>query len=324
MTAWLMLGALVAAVATMQAVLCALVLAAGMRWLKPWLTRAAMSGQLRPLIAVAALPALSSSVLVAACMAPSMLVSLGLVGDHCVVHIDHALHLCVHHLPNVGPTVAVALSVTACAFLAGSAFWRAGKLMVSGRAEAASLAGIAEQRDDVSWIESRVPLALTVGLLRPRVYVSSGLAGGLDPVELDAAIAHERCHARERHALLKMLVAISAMFHLPAMRRELLSLIDLACERRADESAADAVTDRLRVASALVRAHRLGNSAPALAFADGPRTRLDRRVRALIEERTHTRHPAWPTYAIAVGVILAAAANHELHHAAEHVLALLV
>jgi Zn-dependent protease with chaperone function len=180
-----------------------------------------------------------------------------------------------------------------------------------------------------------LPLALTAGLLRPAVYLSSGLKRGLDDLELSAAIAHEQCHARERHALLKLVTTVAAMFHLPSARRELVSLLDLACERRADEFAATEIADRLRVASALVRAHRLigertfprgtgiGDAATTMAFAHGSRRCLDQRVRALLKEAPCDPRGSRSTWMIGVGIATASLAHHELHHAAEHVLALL-
>ena len=323
MSGWLALGALVAVVATVQVVVCALLVGVFHRWLRPRLEAAAMAGRTHVLVMFAALPALSAGVLIAACMGPSAITELGLAADHCLSHFDHALHLCLQHLPNRDPSGALAVVLGTGAALALSSLWRAARLTQSGRHEAKLLEAIATEREGIGWIESRVPMALTVGLWKPRVYVSSGLANGLDELELRAAVAHERCHARERHALLKWLATAAAMFHLPAVRRDLQSWLDLACERRADEQAAVEV-DRVRVASALVRTHRLVGTQTALAFANGNRRHLDQRVRALLEDGTPDGQRTWLGWLGVVVVSTAALAHHELHHGVEHLLELIV
>ncbi len=326
MTGILALAALVAALGTLQVLLSAVVVAVMLPLIRPWLEAAALAGRTRLLALLSGLPLLSGVVLVTACLWPSLSQGLGLSGDHCLVHIDHALHLCLAHLPSTAPPLSAAIAVAVGLIMTACASWRAATLLCSGRDEAHVLAAISHQRGEIRWIESRFPLALTVGLLRPRIYVSSGLERGLDDAELDAAIAHERCHSRERHALLKLLATVSGTFHLPRVQRELGSLLDLACERRADECAAIHVDDRVRVASALVRAHRLVAAQPSttLAFADGSLSRVDLRVRALLMEPATSRRHWWPLGAAVASLALATIGNHELHHAAEHLLALLV
>lgn len=335
MSGGLALTALVLALATLQALLCAIVVAALMPVLRTRLEAAAMAGRMRVFLILASLPLLSGAVLVAAVLGPSIGATLGMSEDHCLVHLDHALHLCLLHLPRTAPSITVAAVVGLGAVSALSVLWRTTRLMLAGRRESRSLANIARPSGAVRWIESRLPLALTAGLFYPKVYVSTGMQAGLDDHELDAAIAHEQCHARERHALLKLVTLVTAMFHLPGTKRELVSLLDLACERRADEFAADTVSDRLGVASALVRAHRLigepmnsdgpglDRTAATMAFARSSRRCLDQRVHALLTEAPHSPPRSRATWLMGIGLSAATIAYHELHHAAEHLLALL-
>ncbi|MFP6686233.1 MAG: M56 family metallopeptidase [Polyangiaceae bacterium] len=335
MSGGLALTALVVALATMQALVCAVIVAGLMPWLRPRLESVAMAGRTRVFIIVAALPLVTGGVLVVAALGPSVISHLGVGADHCLVHLDHALHLCLRHLPETAPSITVGLVVGVGAVMAASAIWRATMLMISGRGEARSLAALARRQGVVRWIESRLPLALTAGLLHPEVYVSSGMRRGLDDLELRAAIAHEQCHARERHSLLKWLATVAAMFHLPGVRAELVSMLDLACERRADEFAATTISDRLRVASALVHAHRLvregitdrserpGGATAVMAFARGSRRRLDQRVRALLEDAPQVQRRSRSTWVMGAALAAAIVAHHELHHAAEHVLTFL-
>jgi Zn-dependent protease with chaperone function len=63
------------------------------------------------------------------------------------------------------------------------------------------------------------PYALCIGMLRPRIVVSSGLLGHLGREELAAVLAHEERH-RRRHAPLRQLVArvtARALFFVPLL-----------------------------------------------------------------------------------------------------------
>lgn len=65
------------------------------------------------------------------------------------------------------------------------------------------------------------PFALTFGLLRPRVAISTGLARCLDPDELHAVLVHESVHVRFRDPLRDLVLAIlaSRYFFLPLLQR---------------------------------------------------------------------------------------------------------
>ncbi len=65
------------------------------------------------------------------------------------------------------------------------------------------------------------PQAYCAGLLRPRIYLSTGAVALLDEAELDAVLAHEAHHARARDPLRVFVVRVlsDALFFLPATRR---------------------------------------------------------------------------------------------------------
>lgn len=97
----------------------------------------------------------------------------------------------------------------------------------------------------VAVVDERDPLAFCAGLLRPRIYVSTAALAALDGDELQAVVAHERHHARQRDPL-RILVArllADALFFLPAARRlgeRYASLAELAADRAAVRAAGDA------------------------------------------------------------------------------------
>jgi Zn-dependent protease with chaperone function len=91
-------------------------------------------------------------------------------------------------------------------------------------------------------IAAREPFAVTYGLIRPRILISTGLAAALAPAEVGAVLAHEREHLRHRDPLRLLAARLFAAWtcYLPAarwladslaLRRELTA--DLAAARLA-------------------------------------------------------------------------------------------
>ena len=103
-------------------------------------------------------------------------------------------------------------------------------------------------------IDDARPQAFCAGLLRPRLYLSSGARAALTPAELRAVLAHERHHARQRDPLrlLAAQVAGDALFFLPAMRRARRRYADLA-EMAADAAAVERAGSPGALAAAMLR-----------------------------------------------------------------------
>jgi Zn-dependent protease with chaperone function len=86
--------------------------------------------------------------------------------------------------------------------------------------------------------ESPDPQAVCAGLLRPRVYLSTGTLEALTEEELDAVLAHEAHHARVRDPLQVFIVRVvaDALFFLPAaqgLAERYSSLAELAADSAA-------------------------------------------------------------------------------------------
>jgi len=100
-----------------------------------------------------------------------------------------------------------------------------------------------------------IVLALAAaGLLRPRVYVTSGAVALLDPAALAAVLAHERHHARRRDPLRLAAgrVLERSLFYVPGLSAVLERAGALA-ELSADERAVDeALGNRAALASAML------------------------------------------------------------------------
>ena len=245
----------------------------------PWLERQA--AQLAPQeavlvwLAASALPTFLGGLAVLASLLPAF----GFGPDHCLTHGDHHPHLCPRHATFPG----AALVVVALAYLArlghglGRLTW---SLHTQWRVSTA-LDEAAEAAHGTSVFPSPTPGAFVLGLIRPRIYVSSGLAE-LGPELRKLVVAHERAHAVRRDPLWRALGSLLSINHPPSIGSTLEARLVLAQERAADEAAAAAFPDgRLKMAAALVSLARRASPAHPLAVAFG-HAHIKLRVRALL------------------------------------------
>ncbi|MFF4470837.1 M56 family metallopeptidase [Streptomyces sp. NPDC001599] len=131
-------------------------------------------------------------------------------------------------------------------------------------------------------LDVREPLALTYGLLRPLVAVSTGLVDRATDEELAAVLGHEMHHARRRHPLGRLVVetVASALWFLP-VPRILARHVRMRQELSADQAALTLVAPSV-VASALMKC--LSESGPAtLGIGMGGDVALEARVAQLEE-----------------------------------------
>jgi Zn-dependent protease with chaperone function len=243
--------------------------------------------------------------------------------DHCAAHLG-APHICFVHgtldFLSVWEIagVTVLLGALAAALLHELArLWRGRRLV----------AELVTQRlvADVNWTDDDEPYAFTVGLLKPRVIVASGLRTLLTAEQLDAAIEHERAHVRHRDALVRVLARVASFLLAPPLRRSLSELLISGQEKRADAEAARSVGSAALVADTLValyRAHARPTAALAAPALVGPG--LAERVRALCDghgtERLANRL-VLATAALCCGVVTAHAS---VHHSAEAIASVLL
>lgn len=98
-----------------------------------------------------------------------------------------------------------------------------------------------------------VPRAFCLGLLRPRVVVTTGSLHLLEPAARRAVIAHERAHARRRDGLRLLVVRAlgDALFFCPGARQ----LVARSCALA--ELAADEAAERRGLAAAMLRFERV-------------------------------------------------------------------
>jgi len=264
-------------------------------------------------------------------MLPSAIAFATQAGDHCGHHDGHP-HLCPWHLPDHG-------SVLGWVLLPACGAWVASRVQAPARAAAtgAELASgldrsvsdsVLGRRDapegEVVVVDSSLVFAATVGLLRPRVFVSRGLRARLNPDEFRAVLAHEQGHARRRDALRLALVR-SLWSLVPAtLSGPLLTELSVACEEACDQEAAALVGDPLIVADAIVAVSRaLGGDQLPLSMSVGfGACATDRRVRRLLDPARGRSTLGLVSLTGAALLVLALA--EPLHHATETFLGLLL
>ncbi|MCW3027609.1 MAG: peptidase Ste24p [Solirubrobacterales bacterium] len=163
---------------------------------------------------------------------------------------------------NTGAIVITALAILGL-LMAAAAAWRAARELLASRAFGRAIAARSPRPLDGAWvIEDDRAQAFCAGLLRPRVYLSTGALELLDSAALAAVIAHERQHAR-RHDPLRLAcsrVLLAGLFFVPALRR-LTQRQHALAELSADEAAVLSTGgDRSALASAMLSFSRAGDA----------------------------------------------------------------
>jgi Zn-dependent protease with chaperone function len=172
-----------------------------------------------------------------------------------------------------------------------SLVWAAGRPVPALLQDEAAPLGLATRLDVVAGADA---FAITYGLIRPRILVSTGLAAALAPAEISAVLAHEREHLRHWDPLRLLAARLVAAWgcYLPAagwLARRAALRRELAADRAAAGSAGRGV-----LAAALLKLASLPAS-PALAAAspagDGRRS-LEARITQLEAGRPLRQRPA--------------------------------
>jgi hypothetical protein len=215
---------------------------------------------------------------------------------------------------TVGSVVALGLGSVAFAVLALAARSAVRQLHATRRfVSTLELVGPAPTGDATLFAGDR-PQAFCSGLIRPRIYLSTGALRALQPEELDAVFAHEAHHARYRDPLRIFFARVlsDSLFFLPVLRRLADRYAALA------ELAADA---------AAVRRHR-GDTRPLaaalLAFDERASTAVvgiaPERVDHLLGKRPRWELPlallAWAAVVVLALVVVALRTEQATAHAA--------
>jgi Zn-dependent protease with chaperone function len=154
---------------------------------------------------------------------------------------------------NTAAIVVVALAALGLA-MSAAALSRFGQELARDRRFRKTLRRRTRRELDGAWIlEDERPQAFCAGLLRPRVYVSTGALELLDEHALAAVLAHERHHARSRDPLRLACgrAFATGMLSVPPVRRLVQRQQQLA-EISADDAARAEGIERAALASAML------------------------------------------------------------------------
>ncbi len=274
--------------------------------------------------ALISLPFFSGVLALIVVSAPSLLDAHGIIGDHCGEHNHHAFHICFLH-GSPPPLSALVFGGTLVMLIPLVVNWASEIRTAMRAARWAKQLSKWSHFDEKSmiWIaETDQALALTVGLFRPQIFISSHVQRVTTEAQLGVVIAHEKAHVRRHDSLAKILIRGMSILLAKGPRTILLEELDVASEQACDEYAAEVLGDRLLVAETLLKMRKILAPIPAATMGFGA-TALERRVRGMLDG--HVRPPQRSSLiAVAISGFTAIVFLYdELHHAIEALLSTL-
>ena len=242
------------------------------------------------------------------------------VGDHCLLSEGPHHHLCIFHPPHLSDEGLPRMLGVASWAVVAIVVLLVGRRVLLARRLAATLIRSAHPSslgDDIAILEQVEPIAVSVGVLRPKILLSSGLLNSVCPQTLRVILAHERAHVSRRDMGWAQLDRLMGSLLPGVVRRELLESLSLACEQACDAVAARS-EGNVHVAAALTRIARLGVCAPAVGLSVAASS-LEARVLHLLDAPSDPSWKMWPQAAVALAVAFLGAGP--LHALLERVLA---
>lgn len=234
-----------------------------------------------------------------------------------------ALHTApaVHNLLNVVPLLLLGLALVSLA-RGVYGFARAHEVIVMlHRAQPQPMSG-----SDLPLfrLSTERPLCFTVGMLRPRIYISTGLLERLSSQDQQVVMAHEAAHIHRHDGWMSaLLTAFYTLLPLPGGHL-LLREWERAAERACDAQAAESLGDPCAVATVLVGVARLvtPDAVPGAAHFTASGEDIEGRVRALLAlpasgRSQRQQRPLLITTVIALHLLAVLAAQTWIRHVAE-------
>ncbi len=246
-------------------------------------------------------------------------------GDHCENHPACGSHLSQIHLPLPDGTslpgiISLPLVGGFILFLLFQIYTVYRGLQFRRNLQALSSSSSSE----ANLLATDRPLALSVGFIKPQVYISKALKQGLSEEQLQIVLAHEQAHVKRRDGLWRYLAEAGSYLHLPRTRQLLLSDLTLATEQACDEAASRAQGNRIQVAETILAVERLmqphgpvKGTAPACFF----NNHSIARVQSLLDTGAAQKKRIPVLLVLPLATVLAAVVYVEpLHHGTEWLL----
>lgn len=259
---------------------------------------------------------------IALAFAPAVLAALTGGADHCSTASAHHHHMCFVHPPLVSHSVAAWLTpaLVFVPMVLGLGLFVLRALRQERMARSLiSLTRPAPCDPDALLLETDESMALTVGLWRPRVLLSSGLLARISAGTLKVILAHEKAHVRRRDTVLAVADRLVATLYPRVVCAPLLADIALGTEQACDVAAAEELGE-VEVACALREVLRMGMATPAFGISIGS-SPIEARVAYLLTP--HKPKPRWlRSFVLGSGILVGAAGP--MHAAVELLLCTLV
>ncbi|WNR44428.1 M56 family metallopeptidase [Paenibacillus roseipurpureus] len=160
------------------------------------------------------------------------------------------------------------------------------------------------QAHQVCMLNYRAPLAMTVGLWKPRILVSSGLVDILETNELRAVMEHEKCHVQHRDpgAIFLLALISKAMRYIPIFEW-MAHKYPMMIELRADRYAIDQMEQSKDLGSALLKLLRqAGKPRFPLSHASFAETSMNVRIQHILDPEQGVQL-RWPLVRLAISVL---------------------
>lgn len=244
-------------------VLCAttaIVVAAAHHVLTPFIQRLTPAWRARVRFIALLAPVLVGVFGVIVALVPSVMHVAGLANDHCLNPAGHThTHVCfVHGAVEASPVLATLVVVFALVVLGRLAFvvgrWRRSDRLFESMLATSSMRRLNAEREYL--FTSDMPVCVTIGLVKPTVYISSAAVEALGDHCAAAALQHERGHIARHDTRARFVAAVADTFHIPGLARSILHHWQHDAELVCDQFAARRAASGTLVAEALVRFQR--------------------------------------------------------------------
>jgi beta-lactamase regulating signal transducer with metallopeptidase domain len=247
----------------------------------------------------------------------------GLLGAKLIAHHCHAdIAACASHARADNSTLLMALGAGTLGALVVwfglSAFDLVSQSNRSVRLLRAASDGM---RNGAALLKTNAVVAVSAGLVRPRIYIGDAFSAALEDKDLKVILAHEEAHGARRDALVRLLTALLSVGQLPHFRLRLLSELELAQEQLCDRKSAEHY-GAIATAETLLKVERLkqtmGSQSHALCTAFG-QSDIEARTRALILPDFRLTYQAVLTFTVLaiMGAITLFIAAEPVHHEVE-------
>ncbi|MDR6552576.1 M56 family metallopeptidase [Paenibacillus qinlingensis] len=154
-------------------------------------------------------------------------------------------------------------------------------------------------------VNYKAPLAMTIGLWRPRILVSTGLMDMLEPNELRAVIEHEKCHVQHRDpgAIFLLALISKSMRYIPIFEW-IAHKYPMMIELRADKYAIERMEQAADLGSALLKLLKQTTKPRfPLSHASFAETSMNVRIQHILDPQKQVTL-RWPLFRLAMSALI--------------------